>query len=408
MQPATPPTPAPSSRAAALQALGEPYPPRGSVEVLAERVAAVLRGGEYGVGDRFFTDEELMAATGLSRSSVRRALGGLRDEGWLRRRVGRGTYVGRTSDATPGPREAPPRRPAAAAPAALRVGVLAFSGRSPAHDWFTGDVMRGISSGGDAAAASGADDAVPLRVELLGGYTDTLAGSLARLEASAPDVLVCLSSSPDDAMLVRMASERGMKCIVAGTVFPELDEPRVCEDNRQGVRMVVRELAERGHGRVGLVMRRWNGPWVFERHEQWLASCAEFGVAADEALVHWLPGAERDLLNPTTDDRLAGWIERAKPTAVVCGHYAPVENLGHLVRAGRLKVPGDLAVAVIDQQHPLVARQLGVEPSGAVTPLHEIGARVARLAAGWARGVTPERLTRLPMRWHEGATTPRR
>ena len=392
---------APESEAVAdaLRLLGEPYPQRGSVEMLGRRVTRVLREGGFGAGDRFFTDEELIAATGLSRSSVRRALGGLRDGGWLERRVGRGTYVGRAGVADRGPGSV---RSVAVrgAEMPLRIGVLAFNGRDPAHDWFTGDVMRGMS---DVGAAEGAR---PVRIELLSGYADSLSTSIDRLEDAAPDMLVCLSTSPDDAMLVRMAGEHGMKCLIAGTIFPELDQPRVCEDNQAGVDRAVRELADLGHRRIGLAMRRWNGPWVFERHEQWLASCREAGIDAEESLMHWLPARERDLLSPETDEAVLAWIHRAEPTAVLCGHYAPAENLGRLARAGRLRIPADLSVAVIDRQHPMV-RQLSPNASGASTPLREIGARLADHARDWALGRVPPSLTRLPMRWHDGDTVRR-
>ncbi|BAM03155.1 substrate-binding domain-containing protein [Phycisphaera mikurensis] len=405
--------PAGDTIADALGVLGRPYPQRGSVEQLGERVRGLLRGGGFSAGDRFFTDEELVAATGLSRSSVRRALGGLRDGGWLRRCAGRGTYVGRTQAADRGPEAvAGPAVRGAAAP--LRLGVLAFNGRDPAHDWFTGDVMRGVSGlhGPAAGAASEAPDTDaadtrPVRIELLAGYADSLTASIARLEEAAPDVLVCLSASPDDAMLVRVAAERGMRCLVAGTMFPELDAPRTCEDNRSGVAMVVRELVERGHRRIGMAMRRWNGPWVFERHEQWLTSCRELGADAEEALMHWLPSREADLRSSRTDEALLAWIDHARPTAVICGHYAPAENLGHLARAGRLRIPEDLSVAVIDRQHPGVTRLLSPDASGAATPLREIGAQLAEQARGWLAGHPPPSLTRLPMRWHDGNTVRR-
>jgi len=58
-------------------------------EILESRIAS----GEFQVGDRFPTDEELCAEYQLSRGTVRRALDMLVEDGKLRREQGRGTFV---------------------------------------------------------------------------------------------------------------------------------------------------------------------------------------------------------------------------------------------------------------------------------------------------------------------------
>ena len=60
---------------------------------LKEILAGRIESGEFQVGTRFPTDEELCAEYQLSRGTVRRALDMLVEEGKLRREQGRGTFV---------------------------------------------------------------------------------------------------------------------------------------------------------------------------------------------------------------------------------------------------------------------------------------------------------------------------
>ncbi len=370
--------------------LSASYPSRGAAEVLSQRVCHLLSKGGYGQGDRFLTDDELVGVTGLSRSTVRRALIGLTQGGWLDRRAGLGTFVGRVSERGVGQGE---MRVEAGA-RAMRLGVIAFNRKVPAYDWLTPQLMQGISA---CAGPMGA------RVELLAGLSESFGESLEQLERSGQDVVLCLSADPSDAMLVRAASERGLRCMVAGTLFPELEVPRVCEDNRSGIDFAVRRLAELGHERIGLVMRRWVGAWLFKRHEQWHDTMRELGLPMDEQLMHWLPQGDEKLSSPEAIAELSDWIRTARPTALICGHYLPALHLGQLRREGRLAIPEDLSVVVVDR-HPEVSRMLGMDPTSMELPLHAMGRTLVEHAARWCAGEVPASLTQLPMTWRDGAT----
>lgn len=61
---------------------------------VGRRLKAMISSGEH-PADRFHSEGELCAMFGVSRATVRQALGTLADEGWLNRRRGRGTSVNR-------------------------------------------------------------------------------------------------------------------------------------------------------------------------------------------------------------------------------------------------------------------------------------------------------------------------
>ncbi len=69
---------------------------RGSVPAsvqLAELLRTQILERALSPGSRLPTEQELIARSGVSRSTVRAAVGILEDEGWLVRRQGLGTFV---------------------------------------------------------------------------------------------------------------------------------------------------------------------------------------------------------------------------------------------------------------------------------------------------------------------------
>lgn len=60
---------------------------------VANQLVDAIKSGEYEIGDRLPTEEELAEKTGVSRASVREALAALRLGGIINTKVGKGTFV---------------------------------------------------------------------------------------------------------------------------------------------------------------------------------------------------------------------------------------------------------------------------------------------------------------------------
>ena len=60
---------------------------------VAHQLMDAIQGGDFDVGDKLPTEEELSEMTGVSRASVREALAALRLGGIVKTKVGKGTYV---------------------------------------------------------------------------------------------------------------------------------------------------------------------------------------------------------------------------------------------------------------------------------------------------------------------------
>ena len=357
------------------------WPRRGSAEELGRRVAAYLERGELAEGAKLFTDGELVEGLGLSRSTIRRALGQLEASGWVRREVGRGTYAGPRAGAAALRREqgeaGGAQRGGAGRRGVTRVCVMAFRLGEPSADWYTAGIVRGLESRAHELG---------LAIELLGigggggaGSVEALAG---RLLASRPDLLACLYVSPQAFEVLHEARKAALRAVVTG--LPQLDPglPCLAEDNHQAMDLCVGHLHEHGHERIGLVLNRFPGPWLFERHEGFGRAMTGRGLAYDESLVCWVDNGSDAAPAPGALAALEAFVGKQRPTALVCGSYAAACAAGVLMQRGRLAVPGAVSVVAVDQLPTLPAWFGGLSPTVLELPLADIGRRIGALAVG--------------------------
>src|SRR5262245_8263332 len=85
--------PAAPSPDAGLARLGPRPAPRSLTHALIERLTSEITSGKLPTGARLPTEQELIAATGVSRTVVREAVAALRAEGLVTTRQGVGAFV---------------------------------------------------------------------------------------------------------------------------------------------------------------------------------------------------------------------------------------------------------------------------------------------------------------------------
>ncbi len=389
----------------------EPFPQRGAVQALRDRVLLFLQRKQLAPGSPFLNDADLANRAGLSRSTVRRALDPLHREGWLSREAGRGTFVGPKVLGGAG-------REVGARTKNLRLGVILFDIGGLAHDWVTPRVMAGL----DQAA-----DSVGLNVELLGLRHEDVASLVRRLERSRPDVLASLAAQPRDALLLRDAVRLNIPTLVVGTAHQFLGMPAVVEDNVQGMNLAMDLLRKAGHKRIGLLINRWPSPWVFQRQEAfekrmllegldpnligtcWIGSANHPGYHSEPDGLSTRP--RRSLMGGSAfsetlplegaDKTVIRWLKQTQPTAIVTASYVAMEALGQAIGQLGISIPRDLSVVGLDQ-HPLASQWLGVEPTLAELPLEAIGRQVAHTSRALAEGAELPEVVRVPFQVRQG------
>ena len=367
--------------------LKPPFPNRDAAGALSMQVKDYIRTRKPAVGSPLATDTELMKFSQLSRSTVRRALNQLKNEGWVLRRRGVGTFVGEKA----GELHATPST------SPVRLAVLVFRIGDLAHDWYTPLVLEGL----EVVA-----ERLGLAVELLGQNDRDLDRVCKRLEQTRPNVLACLCNDPWVEVVIRAAQRLGIHCLVAGTPHAHLGVPAVMEDNRQAIELAVDYLWTRGHRRMALLLPRYPEPWVMERHESFINSLWHRGLDDAEALVHWLP-----MQMPAEDapvlDRLYGFLKRLSVTAVIPGDAHTMRCMDTLVRSGRVSVPDTLSVVGMEQDQGR-RRWMGTADADRLhMPMEQIGQKLGEYAHALSRGATVPMKTVLAATMISGNTVAR-
>ena len=359
-------------------AVTSPLPARGSADALREQLLQHLLRVRPRVGERFHSDYELSCISRLSRPTVRRAMHDLERGGWIERRPGVGTFIG--------PRAALEEREQSVdghrRSSTVRVALLVHL-NDLRHDWYTVGVMNAMER---------AADALDVSVELLCDRCDDLDAALRRLQQNRPDVLALASPSIPQIALVGAARVMNIRCIGTGTALAQFGVPAVSEDNVDAARRAVGHLADHGHRRIGLALDQLSAPSAHERRQGYLAGLAESAIEPDERLVLWLAGQDDESRSAAMEE----YLERHQPTALLLGSSLLAHALGPLVRAGRVRIPGDLSVITFDQA-PVVEMLLGgIRPTTMALPLAEMGRRLALLARDLSDGKAVDPLTLLP------------
>lgn len=201
---------------------------------LAEQVRAQIRCGHYRDGEKLPSENELAAATGYSRQTVRQALGVLEQDGLLERVQGSGTYV---------------RAAAALREATHNIAVVT----TYIGEYIFPDILHGIEG-----------------VLAENGYTPLLSATHNRVD-NERRILAELLSKPIDGLIVEGTktalpnpnidlydhfSRDGIPVVFINGFYPDLKKPiYVVADDRAGGRMACEALLQKGHTQIAGIFK---------------------------------------------------------------------------------------------------------------------------------------------------------
>src|SRR5579864_1403090 len=334
-----------------------------SSEPLYARIAAQVRqdvqGGRYAPGQRLPAEVDLARQLGVSRGTVRQALGALLSEGLLQTVPGRGTFV---SDHMSGP------------PAGL-----------------VGMILPSVVRARNPELIAGAE-----QVLRLAGYSLLLAISgdehalqTAQLErvcaqGASGAILYAVDGSLDLPELWRL-SERGFPVVLIDRHIPGLPLDAVTMDNLVGGFLATGHLAELGYRRIGYIgTDNISTSSIVERMAGYRWALSECGLDYDPGLVctnmrrllGWPPRVPEK--QDHNEDILRAYLRRPdRPAAVfVCNDYVAFQ-LVHVAETLGLTIPDDLAIVGFD--NVAYTDYFGVSLTTLEQPRFEIGATAARV-----------------------------
>ena len=368
-------------------------------EALRPLLIDYIKAGGFQVGDPFLSDRDVMKMACRSRTAVRRTFDLLREEGWVERRGGRGTFVGprlamvvgKTDRNEPRQKSHTTRGSNLKGKELIQLATVVSGLKDYAGGWGITHVLQGIDS---VANTEG------IALQLLGDHWTDPHIIAKRFEKSRPDVLACFGPPLTHAAIIGEARRCRIPCLLAGVRSPEIGLPNIYDDSFQASRLAVEHLAERGHNRIGFVQVICNdmGCWVFDRFNGYLQAMSENGLEAKNALVHWTP------VRPTNEsvDAFRRYLDEAKPTALYLGAAPVAMHIRRLIDLDGLRIPEDLSVVTVNQD-PKVEVWLGsVHPTIIELPLRATGLKIAEYARMSAQGKSIPNNTPLPCTLAEG------
>ena len=296
------------------------------------QLAAILRqqidSGEWAPGDRLPTEHQLAARYGISRATVRHALGALAAEGAIDRQVGRGTFVTRP--------QAPP-----SAGGLLGVVLTRLKGL------FLLRVLAGIQR-------AAADQGYTLAVETSEHRPGAEEEAIGRLQArGALGVLLepsPLCATPPAVFAALAATGFPLTCV--DRYLPGVQLPWVASDNLSGGQALGNHLLRLGHRRLAFLLPREQATTaVRERVRGVQAALVAHGINAADLVRLPLCGPTTESVVPLLRQaltRLSELPSAQRPTAILCGNDDLASELLVLLRERGISVPADLAVTGFD------------------------------------------------------------
>ena len=307
-----------------------------------------IRSGRLSPGTKLPSTKEISSLFDISLITAHRALEGLVESGWLRREVGRGTYVRDDVD------------PAHQAQRQLAIGLM-LDACVNIDDFYHSTIITGLRREAHAERR---------RIEFFFHDGFDLRGKSKR------DIGAICIHPPIEAQAQVERLARGHAVIILGGAFAGTRIPSVDCDNELGGRMAVRHLVGLGHRRLMVLSGPTNLSNARDRVRGAMLELAAHGIELPDGD---LPESKDSVL---LDEETRAFVERrlldpSGPTAVIAGGFYLALAVMQVARGAGLRVPADVSIVGFDD--PPSAPLLDPPLTTVRQPLEEMAAQGCRL-----------------------------
>ncbi|AHF92038.1 transcriptional regulator [Opitutaceae bacterium TAV1] len=310
--------------------------------------------GEVGHGEQLQPELELCREINLSRTTVRKAIADLVNEGLLVRYRGRGTFVNI--------RRSPVQKKL------LALLLCQAANVSGAYDLLTQGARQAASKLGYQlllANSQNEEQAALSQAIMLNEHK--VAGTIVvPLQTPAPDV--------STEQVIRALVRTGQKVIMADGYSGSDDVPSVCSQNREAMYTLTSHLIARGYRRIAF-LTSYRVEVVQEREDGFRRAMAEHGLEIPPE--YFLEVGSRDPARQGIQEVDVFMAMRKRPEAIVCLHDLIALNVIRRCEERGWSVPRDVAVTGFDDL-PQAARS---DPPLTTMhqPLRALGTRAVEL-----------------------------
>lgn len=290
-----------------------------------EWVQNSIASGELHFGDRLKTENEIGKMFGLSRQTVRRAIGELENRHVLTRVQGSGTYVGSEL------RQEPRKR-------YMNIAVIS----TYIDSYIFPRTLRGFeevfSENGYATQIAFTNNNIERETAILKNILekDNIDGLIVEANKSAlpnPNI-----------RYYKELKARQIPILFFNTIYPELDMPCVSIDDKDVGKRAVNLLIAAGHTRIGGIFKLDDGQGRL-RYEGYCEAIRESNLSVDDRRVFWVDSEDLKYfkgMEEYINFRLKGC------TAVLCYNDEVAYQLTEACEKRGIRIPEDLSIVSID------------------------------------------------------------
>lgn len=324
---------------------------RTKYQELIEYITGLIESGALTPGDKLSSENELAQQFGISRQTVRTAIGILEEQGVLRRVKGSGTYL---SDHKHSEQQ-------------NRIAVIT----TYVDSYIFPKIIQGIE---EKLFERGYSVQIAFTNNTLEREKNVLADIISRDDVAGVIVEGTKSGLPNPNLaLYHKLQARNIPILFINTYYPELSVPHVSLDDVQAARKAVDYLIEKGHRDVGAVLKLDDGQGR-QRYLGYLQAMDAAGYSVTDSRMVWIDTDESKQLAYCMD-KILNRLESC--TALFCYNDQIAFQLVRLLGDRGIRVPEDVALISIDDSDLAIHSE--VQITSLPHPKEKLGAKAAEL-----------------------------
>ena len=307
--------------------------------------------GELTVGNRIYSENELVSIFGVSRQTVRHAISILCNEGVLERKRGSGTYISKPNERKKDTK---------------RIAVITTYIDEYIFPAIIKRVEQRLSKEGYVIQLSFTNNSVEKERQILEEILKSKSVDGIIVEATK-------SGLPNPNLhLYNELKENDIPFIFINSYYPEIDAPHVSMNDRKAGHLVTQHLLSCGHRNIAAIFKCDDGQ-VMLRYAGYMDALIEADIRIRGERVIWIDTDEQRNLSEDTG-RILRRIRNC--TACVCYNDEVANKLVAICLEQGMKVPQDISITGMDNSD--LTTYCEVPLTYAINPIKELGETVAK------------------------------
>lgn len=307
--------------------------------------------GKLPPGGKLPSENQLAGMFGISRQTVRHAIGILEEENRVSRVRGSGTYVSDSRTENLEKRN--------------RIAVVT----TYVESYIFPKTIQGIES---VLFEKGYSVQIAFTNNTTQREKSVLQDIISREDVAGVIVEGTKSGLPNPNIhLYRKLQEKKIPILFINTFYPEIAAPHVSLNDVEAARKAVKYLQEKGHTRIGTIMKLDDGQGRL-RYLGYVEAMEQAGLPVSDSRIVWIDTDDFKQLSLCMDKILA---RISNCTALLCYNDQVAYQLVNLLRERGVRVPEDLSLISIDDSD--LARMCEVPVTSLPHPKERLGAKAA-------------------------------